>query len=27
MASFGGKVLRTNLSIEQETRLREALKA
>ena len=27
MASFGGKVLRTNLTTEQETRLREALKA
>ena len=27
MAAFGGKVLRTNLSTEQETRLREALKA
>ena len=27
MAQFGGTVLRTNLSAEQETKLREALKA
>ena len=27
MAAFGGKVLRTNLTTEQETRLQEALKA
>jgi len=27
MASFGGKVLSTNLSTEQEAKLQEALKA
>ncbi len=27
MATFGGTVLRTNLTNEQETKLREALKA
>lgn len=27
MAAFGGKVLRTNLTTEQEARLQEALKA
>ena len=26
MAAFGGKVLRTNLTAEQETRLQDALK-
>ena len=27
MATFGGKVLRTNLTIEQETKLQDALKS